>query len=50
MQLTFLGTGGAQQVPAFGCECAICQRARREPPRRRRACSAMLDYQGNYVN
>ncbi|QNK32073.1 phosphonate metabolism protein PhnP [Serratia sp. JUb9] len=46
MQLTFLGTGGAQQVPAFGCACAICQRARREPARRRRACSAMLDYQG----
>lgn len=26
MQLTFLGTGGAQQVPVFGCDCLICQR------------------------
>lgn len=24
----FLGTGGAQQVPAFGCECEVCQQAR----------------------
>lgn len=46
MQLTFLGTGGAQQVPAFGCECAICRRARNEPAFRRRACSAMLYFQG----
>ncbi len=46
MQLTFLGTGGAQQVPVFGCDCLICQRARREPAFRRRACSAMLNYQG----
>ena len=28
MQLTFLGTG-AQQVPVFGCDCLICQRAAR---------------------
>lgn len=47
MQLTFLGTGGAQQVPVFGCDCLICQRMRREPAFRRRACSAMLNYQGN---
>ena len=46
MQLTFLGTGGARQVPVFGCDCLICQRARREPAFRRRACSAMLNYQG----
>ena len=25
MQLTFLGTGGAQQVPVFGCDCLICR-------------------------
>ena len=31
MQLTFLGTGGAQQVPVFGCDCLSCQRARRWP-------------------
>jgi len=46
MQLTFLGTGGAQQVPVFGCDCLVCQRARREPAFRRRPCSAMLNYQG----
>ncbi|HFK7188462.1 phosphonate metabolism protein PhnP [Serratia odorifera] len=46
MQLTFLGTGGAQQVPAFGCECLVCRRARREAAFRRRACSAMLQYNG----
>ena len=28
MQLTFLGTGGAQQIPVFGCDCLVCQRAR----------------------
>ncbi|MEX5714658.1 hypothetical protein IC615_06910 [Serratia ureilytica] len=39
MQLTFLGTGGAQQVPVFNCDCLICQRARREPAFRRRACA-----------
>lgn len=26
----FLGTGGAQQVPAFGCECEVCQQAQRD--------------------
>ncbi|MHA7846382.1 phosphonate metabolism protein PhnP [Serratia sp. D1N4] len=46
MQLTFLGTGGAQQVPVFGCECQACLRARSEPAFRRRPCSAMLRYQG----
>jgi len=46
MQLTFLGTGGAQQVPVFGCECAVCQRARHNPIFRRQPCSAKLDYQG----
>jgi phosphoribosyl 1,2-cyclic phosphate phosphodiesterase len=46
MQLTFLGTGGAQQVPVFGCECRACLRARSEPAFRRRPCSAMLRYQG----
>lgn len=45
MQLTFLGTGGAQQVPAFGCDCLVCLRARREPAFRRRPCSAMIKFQ-----
>lgn len=38
----FLGTGGAQQVPAFGCDCVVCQSARSSPQRRRRACCAAL--------
>ncbi|CAM3286849.1 phosphonate metabolism protein PhnP [Yersinia entomophaga] len=46
MQLTLLGTGGAQQVPAFGCDCPACQRACQQPRFRRGPCSAMLRYQG----
>ncbi|CNC51912.1 phosphonate metabolism protein PhnP [Yersinia pseudotuberculosis] len=46
MQLTLLGTGCAQQVPVFGCDCLICTQARVEPARRRKPCSAMLYYQG----
>lgn len=46
MQLTFLGTGGAQQVPVFGCECDICWRARRHPQFRRAPCSAMIRCDG----
>src|SRR5471030_1010686 len=46
MQLTFLGTGGAQQVPVFGCECTACGRARTDPAFRRQPCSAKLDYAG----
>ncbi|MFP1879000.1 phosphonate metabolism protein PhnP [Lonsdalea quercina] len=38
----FLGTGGAQQVPAFGCDCTVCRSARTSPQRRRRACCAAL--------
>lgn len=45
--LTFLGTGGAQQVPAFGCQCMVCLRAREEPQYRRKPCSAMLEYNGS---
>ncbi|MGC6388081.1 phosphonate metabolism protein PhnP [Ewingella sp. S1.OA.A_B6] len=46
MQLTFLGTGGAQQVPVFGCDCAACLRARKNPAFRRQPCCAKLDYAG----
>ena len=46
LKLTFLGTGGAQQVPAFGCECAACLRAKQQPLYRRKPCSAMLEYNG----
>lgn len=45
MQLTFLGTGGAQQIPVFGCYCSACQRARQQPAFRRGSYSAMLRYQ-----
>ncbi|MDR2217250.1 MAG: phosphonate metabolism protein PhnP [Yokenella regensburgei] len=44
IQLT--GSGGAQLVPAFGCDCAACHRARRHPRFRRRPCSAMVRYNG----
>ncbi|HHU3208300.1 TPA: phosphonate metabolism protein PhnP, partial [Escherichia coli] len=27
LTLTLTGTGGAQGVPAWGCECAACARA-----------------------
>lgn len=46
MQLTLLGTGCAQQVPVFGCDCVICTQASVDPARRRKPCSAMLYYQG----
>lgn len=46
MQLTFLGTGGAQQVPVFGCDCGVCEQARKDPAFRRQPCSAKLEYQG----
>lgn len=28
MEVTFLGTGNARGIPAFGCDCRICDRAR----------------------
>ena len=31
MNLTFLGTGGVQAVPLFGCDCRACERARQQP-------------------
>ncbi len=30
LTLRLTGTGGAQLVPVFGCDCAACRRARRE--------------------
>ncbi|MEH0834904.1 phosphonate metabolism protein PhnP [Pectobacterium cacticida] len=38
----FLGTGSAQQVPAFGCKCEVCQQALQDEKKRRRACCAAL--------
>ena len=46
MELTLLGTGSAQQVPVFGCDCVVCRNARAQPALRRQSCSAMLRYQG----
>ncbi|AHM75963.1 phosphonate metabolism protein PhnP [Yersinia hibernica] len=46
MELTLLGTGCAQQIPVFGCECVICAKAREQPTLGRKPCSAMLCYQG----
>ncbi|NDJ59276.1 phosphonate metabolism protein PhnP [Enterobacteriaceae bacterium 4M9] len=42
LTLTFTGTGGAQQVPAFGCRCRACERAREDATRQRGPCSAVL--------
>ncbi|HDZ3924129.1 TPA: phosphonate metabolism protein PhnP, partial [Escherichia coli] len=39
LTLTLTGTGGAQGVPAWGCECVACARARRSPQYRRQPCS-----------
>lgn len=42
MEFTFLGTGDVRQVPVFGCDCAACLRARRQPGFRRGAASALV--------
>ena len=31
MEVTFLGTGNARGIPAFGCDCDICERAKADP-------------------
>lgn len=46
MRLTFLGTGGAQQVPVFGCDCPSCRRAEQLPLYRRGPCSALIQCGG----
>ena len=40
MKITFLGTGAAEGIPCFGCECPCCQAAREKNDRnsRRRSC------------
>ena len=38
---TFMGTGASAGVPAFFCECAACEEARRDP-RARRGCSGAM--------
>lgn len=42
LTITLTGTGGAQQVPVFGCSCAACQRAREDQRWRRRPCSGTV--------
>ncbi|HGX5436304.1 phosphonate metabolism protein PhnP [Escherichia coli] len=44
LTLTLAGTGGAQGVPAWGCECAACARARRSPQYRRQPCSGVVKF------
>ncbi|EFZ3130292.1 hypothetical protein A8H80_000855 [Shigella sonnei] len=44
LTLTLTGTGGAQGVPAWGCECAACDRARRSPQYRRQPCSGVVKF------
>ncbi|KNC90289.1 phosphonate metabolism protein PhnP [Trabulsiella odontotermitis] len=42
--LRLTGTGGAQLVPVFGCDCAACRRASQHPQHRRRPCSGVVNY------
>lgn len=42
--LRLSGTGGAQLVPVFGCDCAACRRAREHPQFRRQPCSGEVSY------
>lgn len=41
MRITFLGTGAAEGIPAIGCECPHCQRARREDGKLQRERNAL---------
>ncbi|WP_336221707.1 phosphonate metabolism protein PhnP [Citrobacter amalonaticus] len=44
LSITLSGTGGAQQVPVFGCDCAACRRARSQQQYRRRPCSGVVTF------
>lgn len=44
LTIRLTGTGGAQLVPVFGCDCAACRRARREESHRRRPCSGVVTF------
>lgn len=46
MRFTFLGTGDVQQVPVFGCDCRVCQRARQQPAYQRASASALIECNG----
>lgn len=43
MRLTFLGTGAAGGVPLWGCDCAVCARARVDSSVRRQPNCALLE-------
>lgn len=40
LSITLTGTGGAQGVPAYGCDCPACRRAQMQPRFRRRPVAA----------
>ncbi len=42
VELLFLGSSGAIQVPSFHCSCEVCQAARRNPKQRRTRASIAL--------
>lgn len=42
--ITLTGTGGAQGVPAYGCNCPACRRAHTQPRFRRRPCSGVVKF------
>ena len=44
LTITLTGTGSAQLVPVFGCDCAACRRARLQETYRRRPCSAVVKF------
>lgn len=44
LTITLTGTGGAQLVPVFGCDCPACQRARIQSQYRRRPCSGVIKF------
>ncbi|MBD1400864.1 phosphonate metabolism protein PhnP [Pelobacter sp. M08fum] len=43
MRLTLLGSGNAGGVPLYGCRCAACERARRDPRFIRRPATALVE-------
>lgn len=45
MKFTFLGTGNAANVPAYGCTCKACERALKDPAYRRYSASAFIETQ-----
>ena len=50
-RMTFLGTSGAIQVPAFHCVCSVCQAARANPQHRRtRASLALIGHETSIID